>query len=137
MQKRREGGCLCGRIRYDVTGDPLAIVACHCTQCQGQSGSAFGMSMVVPRENFQILEGELRKYAARADSGTAKDCMFCGDCGTRIYNALSSLLATFNLKPGTLDDTSWLRPVAHVWVAHKQPWVPVPGDLPAYEGNPS
>jgi hypothetical protein len=136
MADRREGGCLCGKVRYAFTGEPLVLVACHCKDCQGQSGSAFGMSLVVPREGFELLSGEPRVYAARGDSGGAKDCMFCGDCGTRLYNAIESLPKTFNVKPGTLDDTSWLRPAAHVWVSRKQPWVPIPDGVATFERNP-
>jgi len=136
MASRREGGCVCGKIRYAVTGEPVAVVACHCRDCQTQSGSAFGMTMVVPRASFELLAGEPRSFGSRAESGSAKDCVFCGDCGTRIYNILEKLPATYNLKPGTLDDTSWLRPVAHVWVERKQPWVAIPAGCRQFERNP-
>ena len=39
------GGCQCGQIRYEVSGEPIVLYRCHCTECQRQSGSAFGMSM--------------------------------------------------------------------------------------------
>lgn len=136
MTTRRQGGCACGKIRYAVTGEPAAVVACHCRDCQVQSGSAFGMTMLVPRASFARLAGEPRSFAMRADSGGAKECFFCGDCGTRIYNVLEKLPASYNLKPGTLDDTSWLRPAFHVWVARKQPWVPIPDGCRQFEGNP-
>jgi hypothetical protein len=48
----REGGCQCGRVRYRVEGEPLTLGICHCTECQRQSGSAFGMSMVTPKGQF-------------------------------------------------------------------------------------
>jgi hypothetical protein len=136
MTRRHEGGCLCGKLRYAISGEPLATIACHCRDCQVQSGSAFGMTMVVKREHFEWLSGEPRKFAMKADSGTDKDCLFCGDCGVRILNELSRLPATVNLKPGTLDDTSWLQPRAHVWVASKQPWTPIPESSPQFEQNP-
>lgn len=136
MSIRREGGCLCGKLRYAISGDPLATVACHCRDCQAQSGSAFGMTMVVKREHFEWLRGEPRTFAMKADSGTDKDCLFCGDCGTRILNRLSRLPASFNLKPGTLDDTSWIEPIAHVWVSRKQPWVPIPDSMTRFDENP-
>jgi hypothetical protein len=46
----REPGCQCGAVRYQVEGDPLAVVICLCTECQRQSGSAFGMSFAVRRQ---------------------------------------------------------------------------------------
>lgn len=136
MSERHEGGCLCGKLRYAISGEPLATVVCHCRDCQVQSGSAFGMTMVVKREHFEWSSGEPRKFAMKADSGTNKDCVFCGDCGTRILNELDRLPDTVNLKPGTLDDTSWLNPAAHVWVSSKQPWVPIPESSAKFEKNP-
>jgi hypothetical protein len=41
------------------------------------------------------------------------------------------------LKPGTLDDTSWLHPVGHIWTKSAQSWVPIPKDSIIHEGHPS
>ena len=136
MAIRREGGCECGALRYAIEGEPLAVAACHCAQCQRQTGSAFGMSMVVPRTAFAWISGEPRSYHTRADSGADKECVFCGNCGIRIYNALTSLPQTFNVKPGTLDDTGWFTPGLHVWLSSKQPWTPVPDGAPHFDENP-
>jgi hypothetical protein len=136
MSLRREGGCLCGNLRYAISGEPLATIACHCRDCQTQSGSAFGLTMVVNREHFEWLAGEPRTFISEADSGTLKNCRFCGDCGTRVLNELDKLPTTFNLKPGTLDDTSWFQPVAHVWVSRKQTWVAIPDSVTQFDENP-
>jgi hypothetical protein len=136
MAKTRDGGCLCGELRYRVTGDPIAVTVCHCPDCQGQSGSAFSMSMLVPREAFQWLAGEPRTWSTRAASGASKDCVFCPECGTRILNRLGSMPATVNLKPGTLDDRSGLEPALQVWTATKQSWVSILDGKPAFARNP-
>ena len=133
----REGGCECRDIRYALEGDPLALAACHCGQCQRQSGSAFSMSMVVPRDNLRITAGTPLCYETTADSGARKQCFICGRCGVRIYNALSSLPVTYNLKPGTLDDTSGFQPNFHVWVSNKQAWTPIPEGAQCFERNPA
>jgi hypothetical protein len=52
METTRQGGCLCGALRYEISGEPLAVAVCHCPDCQVQSGSAFSMSMLVPRERL-------------------------------------------------------------------------------------
>ena len=132
----REGGCQCGRVRYRVNAEPIAVIACHCRDCQRQSGSAFGMSMVVPREAFEVLDGAPRSFERPADSGGSVECFFCADCGTRLYHRPSRMSDTVNVKPGTLDDTSWFEPRLHVWVARKQPWVPIPDAAPRLEGQP-
>jgi hypothetical protein len=124
MEQTWEGGCQCGSVRYRVQGKPLALAVCHCTECQRQSGSAFGMSLAVPGESFRLLRGELKTFTTVCDSGRIKHCAFCPDCGTRIYHQGTE--PVMSIKPGTLDDTSWLDPGAHYWTKSKQPWVPIP-----------
>lgn len=136
MSTPREGGCQCGAVRYRLVGDPVTTVACHCTECQRQSGSAFGMSLVVRREDFELLAGELRSFTRAADSGSTSEGFFCPGCGTRIYHQPAKLPTTVNVKPGTLDERSWLEPAAHVWVSSKQPWTPIPDGIPTFEKNP-
>jgi hypothetical protein len=65
------GGCQCGRVRYELTAEPIRIVACHCTECQRQSGSAFGMSMLVSADSLTVT-GETKRFTRIADSGS--DC---------------------------------------------------------------
>ena len=133
---KREGGCLCGAIRYRLTGEPVAVTVCHCGDCQRQSGSAFGMSLVVRREQLEILRGEPARYESRAASGAGKHAFFCARCGVRLYNSLERMPETFNVKPGTLDDTRWLAPRLHVWTSSRQPWVTVPEGVASFPKNP-
>ena len=63
------GGCQCGKIRYVLKNNPIDLYACNCTACQQQSGAAFGLSMVVEKESFEI-DGELTNFVRTADSGS-------------------------------------------------------------------
>jgi hypothetical protein len=131
----RTGGCQCGRVRYLFTGEPLMLAICHCTECQRQSGSAFGMSMIVPDANLSV-EGELKSFERSSDSGRPVRCYFCPECGTRIYHKVTYVQGMTNLKPGTLDDTSWLAPRVQSWTSTKQPWVPLVDGLPQHPTQP-
>jgi hypothetical protein len=94
------------------------------------------MSLIVPRESFQLLRGDPKSFTGTADSGRRVECAFCPACGTRIYHAPEAMPDTFNLKPGTLEDTSWLSPGAHLWTSEKQPWLAIPEELPCFESQP-
>ena len=48
---------------------------------------------------------------------------FCGDCGARLYGERDGRAEIVNVRAGTLDDTSWLRPTRHIWTRSKQPWI--------------
>ena len=130
------GGCQCGACRYIVTVAPLTLYVCHCTECQRQSGSAFGLSMPTPRAGFAITAGTPVTWRRAAASGRAVECAACPTCGTRLAHFPTRNDAIVNVKPGTLDDTRWLRPVGHLWTRSAQPWVEIPAGVIAYEGQP-
>ena len=121
---------------YRVEGEPVAVGICHCTQCQKQSGSAFGMSCIVQKEAFRLLSGSPKTFTRTSDSGRPVACAFCPDCGTRIYHETRWLDGVLNIKPGTFDDTSFLRPQAQIWTAKKQGWVELPSEIRSFEGQP-
>ncbi|MEJ0097923.1 MAG: GFA family protein [Bauldia sp.] len=69
-----EGGCVCGAVRYKLTGGPRGVYNCHCKDCQRTSGGTGTISMVVPRENVVLLKGEMVAYDKAADSGASCAC---------------------------------------------------------------
>ena len=136
MAHVREGGCQCGFVRHQFEGEPLGTAVCHCTECQRQSGSAFGMSLIIRKEALRLLRGTLKTYTRTADSGHVVAGAFCPECGVRIYNEPRWLDGIFTLKPGTLDDTSFLRPTMEVWTKRKHNWLEIRGDVRSFESNP-
>lgn len=130
------GGCQCGRHRYSIAVMPLTVYACHCTDCQTQSASAFGMSMPVARESLACDLDALETWARPAASGRIVAARYCGDCGTRLFHEPSRNPAIVNVKPGTLDDTSWVVPVGHLWLGSAQSWFAAPADALCYEAQP-
>ena len=56
MSHTHEGGCLCGSVRYQVTGAPEVASICHCRYCQLRSGSAFGISVYFAQDQVQLGE---------------------------------------------------------------------------------
>ncbi len=131
------GGCQCKRIRYEIRAEPLTLYVCHCQECQKQSSSAFGMSMPVPRDAVVILQGQPKQYQRSSESGREVSCWFCGECGTRLFHNPARNPQITNLKPGTLDDTSWLKPVGNLWTRSSQKWVILNEQLLNYEAQPS
>lgn len=130
------GGCQCDSTRYEISEMPLTLYACHCTECQKQSSSGFGMSMPVPKSRFSVIAGEPKSWERIAESGNIVSCYFCSVCGTRLFHRPARNGQIVNVKPGTLDDTKWLNPVGHLWIKSAQPWVAIPEDIPCFESQP-
>ena len=128
------GGCQCGAVRYRITAVPRVFYLCHCTECQRHTSSAFGESLRVHEAELEI-DGALSTFTRPSESGRRREGRFCPACGVRIVHGTAGL-DMVNVKAGTLDDTSWLRPAGHIWTASRQPFVAIAeGDL-AYERQP-
>jgi hypothetical protein len=124
------GGCLCSKIRYEVTESPQLVYTCHCTDCQHLTSSAFSIAFAVA--GFRLTVGE-----AVADSGRVKIRWVCPDCGCWVFSTGKPGDGLRRVRAGTLDDTSWLRPTKHFWVRNKQPWVMLPDGDQTFETQPT
>ena len=120
------GGCQCRRLRYRVTEMPATLYCCHCTECQAQSASAFGMSLRVAAKAVE-LQGKTGSYFRDMGNPLAVEGVFCPACGTRVVHRGRGADTTSSIKAGTLDDKSWLRPVGHIWFKSAQPWLKLEG----------
>jgi hypothetical protein len=129
------GGCLCGEVRYRLGEDPVTLYVCHCTDCQTQTGSSFALSLIVRREAFQFDRGKPSEAAIELPDGRVKRFHYCSRCSTR-FGGPSSVSGLAVIEPGTLDDTSWLRPVGHIWTRSAQPWVVIPEGALRFEQEP-
>lgn len=130
------GGCQCGAVRYQIGALPLTCYACHCTNCQTLSGSAFGLSMPVTRNSFKITQGQLKAWNLTSPSGKPAVVWFCDACGCRIFSERPSRPGVVNVRGGSLDDTSWLKPAAHIWIRSAQPWMRFGNDVLTFEMEP-
>lgn len=114
----------------------MSVHACHCTDCQTLSGSAFGLSMVLNLSDIEVTQGEVEVN----DFTASKNRMHrhhCAKCGVAIWFSSPGYEGVIAIKPGTLDDTSGLRPIAHMWYRSAQPWLDVGDDVPVFEEQPS
>ncbi len=127
------GGCLCGAVRYSVRAKPLTLYACHCTDCQRRTGSAFALSMVVPRAAVVLEQGNPTDYRVAMPDGRVKTGRACAQCSTRLWGEPVKAPDIAIVQPGTLDDTSWVRPVAHIWTRSAQPGTAFAPDAVKFE----
>jgi hypothetical protein len=118
---RVEGGCHCGRIRYEATVDPEHVTICHCTDCQMLTGSAYRVGVPAARETF-ALRGEPNTYVKTADSGTKRRHAFCPDCGTPVYSCAIENPPFYTLRVGCLRQRAELPPKRQIWCGSAVPW---------------
>ncbi|MEJ5991302.1 GFA family protein [Ramlibacter sp. PS3R-8] len=129
------GSCACGSVSYTCASDPVAMLNCHCSDCQRASGAPFASGIVVHTMDLEI-SGSPKAYAARASSGKMTTRGFCGDCGTPLFTQ-SEVNAQFtSIRFPTLDDASAFAPMLDIWTASAQPWVCLDEKLPHFAASP-
>lgn len=126
------GGCLCGAVRYEISGELAPIQVCHCSQCRKAQGGPFATNIPVPRSAFRLLSGEsaLAEYRASPE----KKRVFCRTCGSPIYSARDALPETLRVCAGTLDEPLRTKLEAHYYVDSRARWWPLEDNLPRYGG---
>jgi hypothetical protein len=131
------GRCLCGAVTYSADAEPIAQAACHCTDCQRQSGSPFSVVVGVPRAAFRVEGDTLASFATTGDDhGESTERHFCSGCGSPIFSVAASSPQLAFIKAGSLDDSSWIEPAFEVWTRSAQPWSPRFQDAHAFERGP-
>ena len=75
------GGCICGAVRYKISGAPIASGLCHCNRCRPQSGSAFSTIIIIKRSTFTI-EGPTAVFEDTGSSGLYVGRRYCPRCGS-------------------------------------------------------
>ena len=118
------GSCLCGAVRYEITGLDMPIGHCSCRTCRKAHASPFTTTAGVARESFRLLTGAecLKSF----ESSPGKNRHFCGTCGSHVY-AERPGQAHIILRVATLDDGPDLRPESHIWKSHEVDWLAYAG----------
>jgi hypothetical protein len=123
-------------VRYEIAGAPVALYVCHCRECQKQSASAFGISVIVKRADFRLARGGVKLWSRATDSGGALACAFCPACGSRLWHEGVPATDTISVKGGSLDEPPDLRAACHIWTARKLSGVVIPRSARQFPGEP-
>lgn len=120
------GGCMCGAIRYEATVEPQEAGYCHCRMCQKVMGNLFNSYVTFPSEAFRVTQGEPKLYK----SSTWIERVFCGNCGTQVFDRYLSGNDLVNANIGSLDHPEDWPPTIHYGVESQIPWLTIQDDLP-------
>ena len=129
--KIKTGGCQCGHIRYEVTGEPIWIGFCHCAKCRRATGAAAVTHVGVNPAALTFTKGKLKVY--ESSPGVRRG--FCGDCGTPFTYDGDRFPNYIQLYLGTFDEPDQLHPQAHVHMSEKVAWYDVADELPRFQGS--
>jgi len=118
-----DGSCLCGHVSYEAEIDPGGVMICHCTDCQTHSGTAFRYGVLVKKEDFRLVTGELKFYIKTSDGGSKRALGFCPECGTSIYGSDADQPKIYSLRLGTARQRGNFVPSLQIWQRSAVKWL--------------
>ncbi|MEA2459469.1 MAG: hypothetical protein QOC95_2441 [Thermoleophilaceae bacterium] len=131
--KSLTGGCLCGRVRFEVSKPLVAAGYCHCTRCQRRTGTAASISAAIEPGSLRITEGEQFVRAWEPEHGHPK--VFCSACGGALWSRDPDDPSRMGVRLGAFDGDPGIRPSYRQYLDFAAPWEPIPDDgLPRYPG---
>lgn len=133
--KRYVGGCACGSVRYDVSGEPVLMGDCQCRQCQRDSGTGHSSYLTFVGAAVKV-DGVVSRWEVTGDGGTVKSRAFCRTCGTLVYMAFPTKPDYFIIRPGTLDDPSVYKPQMVFWASAGHAWDMLDPAVPKFDRMP-
>ena len=133
------GRCLCGAVTFEILQAPFLGYACHCSDCQRRTGSAFSLTMMCQRESLEVTRGEPSVYRAELPDGRVKQGRFCLACATRLWGEPARSPRVVVLQPGVLQSdkqqANLLEPIAHIWTREAVPWMQFPPNALCFEAQ--
>lgn len=126
-----EGGCLCGNLRYRVSGAPFDVDYCHCRMCQKSTGAPVGVWMDFKKEQLEWLSGQPKEYAS---SDTVRRG-FCFECGSSISFRDTRYPDYYTLTIVSLDDPNAFHPNYHIHTSSRPEWFSILDELESHAGG--
>jgi len=125
-----KAACQCGQVTYELKKAPIAVFACHCTECQKLATTPFSVTALYDAEDIQFF-GQLKEWQRSSDSGNISAAKFCPTCGNRIYHYNPDIPSSIKLKlkPIDHDSAKLFEPTTHLWVSEKVDWVEIPKNV--------
>lgn len=117
---------MCGSVRYRLKAAPNHLCDCHCVDCRRAGGAAYVTWGSVPRDQLEILSGEVRTvhHAGRARS-------FAGCCGTPLFFDEGREERPIGVTIASLDDPAPFAPEMSIWIEDRLPWIALDPSRPA------
>lgn len=124
----RDGGCLCGAVRFRAAGKPGHVCTCACKMCQRHTGAPIAAWATFPLASV-TWSGAPRRV--RASSAIARRS-FCGECGSALTWEGETQPGEIDLAVGAFDDNTDLAPDFHLWCEARPPWFDTTDDKKRY-----
>lgn len=125
------GSCICNAVQFKLSGEPKAVVNCHCNFCRKHSGAAFSTYAVIPEETLEITNGS--EFISACELKEKANKHFCKLCGSPLFNKIARYPGLCMIYLGSLSESRTLAPTANIYCESQLPWVPAIAQITNFE----
>lgn len=132
-----KGSCLCGDIKFKITGEPYSLSYCHCSRCRKAAG-VFSAVLIGKADDLVVTQGQdqIAKYIPAKEDKNSEwnlERCFCKKCGTSLGDMATG--DVYVVAASALDDDPMIKPTLHIHTASKPDWYEIADDLKKFEGD--
>jgi hypothetical protein len=125
---RATGGCLCGKVRYEVHSELMPVINCHCSKCRRFHGHV-GAYSAIRREHLILVEvSGLKWYRSVQDETPGVHRGFCKECGSSLFWDPKGK-PNISIAAGSIDPPTGLETERHVWLSQKSDYYGITDEL--------
>jgi len=130
-QTTLKGGCLCGAVKYEVTGEPKRFYHCHCTRCRKATGTGHASNLFLQPGTLTWVSGEEQIRAFKVPEAQRFTNCFCSVCGSRVPRQAKGTDVVM-IPAGSLDGEVPIKPQARIFSASRAGWSCTDDGVPTY-----
>lgn len=124
------GGCLCGGVRYELTGSCRDIINCHCQNCRRTHGHIAAYTSV-RQSDLNLLKQQTLQWYHDQSPDTWRG--FCNHCGASLFWDARDGSGKISVAAGSLDADAGLKTIGHVYVSEAGQYYEIDDGLPQFE----
>ncbi len=133
MPEILSGGCLCGGVRYRITGPCRDVINCHCENCRRTHGHIAAYTSVL-KSDLELFSQHTLQWYHDESPNTYRG--FCNRCGASLFWDTRDDRNKMSVAAGSLDDSGKLKTIGHVYVSEAGKYYEISDELPRFEtGN--
>ncbi len=127
-----EGSCLCGAMRYRISGTPVSFNHCYCSRCRKSSGTGHASNIILKLDAAEWLAGQAFLGAFKVPDAERFGTAFCKQCGSQMPRVRED--AGYAVVPaGTLDSAAPLQPTDRIMWSSRADWACDDREIPTWD----
>ncbi len=115
------GSCICGSVKYEITGEFRFFPHCHCSRCRKSTGTGHASNVILTPETVEWTAGEELVRSYKVPDAERFRTVFCENCGSPLPRWAPDMSIAV-IPAGTLDSHPELKPSGRIFYESRADW---------------